>query len=123
MAKYANQKTIIREEETEFRPYAKISIESMQKAMKELSNYEFKLYCLLYMNQEGYEYDLSPAYLEKTFAGTRKTWSAARKALEEKGYLRVEEGNRMVFVELPEEEETVPEIEVEKVETSKGWDF
>jgi len=95
----------------------------MQKAMKELSNYEFKLYCLLYMNQEGYEYDLSPAYLEKTFSGTRKTWSAARKALEEKGYLRVEEGNRMVFVELPEEEEIVPETEVEKVESSKGWDF
>jgi hypothetical protein len=61
--------------------------------------------------------------LEKTFAGTRKTWSAARKALEEKGYLRVEEGNRMVFVELPEEEEIVPEIEVEKVEAPKGWDF
>lgn len=123
MAKYANQKTIIRDEDIvkdAEHPYAKMSIEAMRKAMGDLNNYEFKLYCLLYMNQEGFEYDLSPAYLEKTFSGTRKTWSNARKVLEEKGYLRSEGNNKMAFVELPEK------VEEEKVEVENAlttWNF
>ena len=120
MAKYANQFSIKKEEENSVRkdadhPYAKISIESIDKALEELDGYEFKLYLLLYMNQEGFEWDFSPAHLEKAYAGTRKTWTKARKGLEEKGYLRVEENGKMVFMERPQKS-------IEKVEKVE-WEF
>jgi hypothetical protein len=51
MAKYANQKTILKEE-NDFRnhPYVKLNIEDIQEAMKHLSGYDFELYIYLYMN-------------------------------------------------------------------------
>lgn len=104
MAKYANQKTIIKDENGILmdaeHPYAKISIESWQNAMSDLDNYEFKLYTLFYMNQRGFKFDLSPGKLEKTYGGTRKTWTKARKTLEEKGYL-ISNGNKETFMERP----------------------
>lgn len=120
MAKYANQKTIVKNDGVlmnEEHPYAKVSIESWQSAMSELDNYEFKLYTLFYLNQRDFTLDLSPSHLEQEYGGTRKTWSKARKGLEEKGYL-VANGNREVFVERPPR--TVPTM-VEEVRSS--WDF
>lgn len=122
MAKYANQFSIKKNEnEDEMilkdadHPYAKISIESVQNALGELDGYEFKLYLLLYMNQEGFEWDYSPAHLEKTYSGTRKTWAKARKSLEEKGYLREEANGKLTFLERPEKR-------IEE-KTNVGWDF
>ena len=119
MAKYANQFSIKKDEEMVLKdadhPYAKISIESIDKALEDLDGYEFKLYMLLYMNQEGFEWDFSPAHLEKAYAGTRKTWTKARKSLEEKGYLREDADGKLVFVERPQKS-------IEKVEEVE-WDF
>lgn len=119
MAKYANQFSIKKDGEMVLKdadhPYAKISIESIDKALEELDGYEFKLYMLLYMNQEGFEWDFSPAHLEKAYAGTRKTWTKARKGLEDKGYLRESVGGKLVFDERPQSSD-------EKV-TENSWDF
>ena len=89
MATYANQKTIIKGNTSvkdAEHPYVKLSIENTQNAMKELKGYEFQLYMLMCMNQQDFHWDVSPARLEKMYGGTRKTWTNARKALEEKGY-------------------------------------
>lgn len=119
MAKYANQFSIKKDGEMVLKdadhPYAKISIESIDKALEELDGYEFKLYMLLYMNQEGFEWDFSPAHLEKAYAGTRKTWTKARKGLEDKGYLREDSGGKLVFEERPQSSDEKP--------TENNWDF
>lgn len=127
MAKYANQKTIIKDNGVlmdEEHPYAKISIASWQNAMSELDNYEFKLYTLFYLNQRDFKLDLSPSNLEKTYGGTRKTWSKARKGLEDKGYL-VANGNKETFVERPMRE--MPAVQnstvAEPVFAQVPWDF
>lgn len=131
MATYANQKTIVKGIETKkdaAHPYVKLSIDSVQDAMKELKGYEFQLYMLLYMNQKDFKLDFSPSYLEKTYGGTRKTWSAARKVLEEKGYL-VANGNKDTFYERPMREDqpvlnsTDAEAMFRQVSDEKKWDF
>lgn len=127
MAKYANQKTIIKDNGVimdEEHPYAKVSVESWQKAMGELDHYEFKLYTLFYLNQRDFKLDLSPSHLEEEYGGTRKTWSKARKGLEEKGYLVVN-GNKEVFKERPMRE--MPPVQdstvAEPVFAQGSWDF
>lgn len=131
MATYANQKTIVKGIETKkdaAHPYVKLSIDSVQDAMKELKGYEFQLYMLLYMNQKDFKLDFSPSYLEKTYGGTRKTWSTARKVLEEKGYLVVN-GNKDTFYERPMREDqpvlnsTDAEAMFRQVLDEKKWDF
>lgn len=118
MAKYANQKTILKEE-NDFRnhPYVKLDIEDIQEAMKHLSGYDFELYIYLYMNQDNFKLDYSPSYLEKNFLGSRKTWQNARTHLVELGYL-VDDGNNS-FVFMPR---LGTKIE-ESVEEVRQWDF
>ena len=127
MAKYANQKTISKGEEVlkdAEHPYMRVSIESVQSAMKELKSYEFQLYILLYLNQEDFKLDFSPSYLEKTYGGTRKTWANARKVLEEKGYL-VGDGNKEEFVEKPMRQDApaMDNTDAEAVFAQSSWDF
>lgn len=125
MAKYAHQFTIKRENEVlkdAEHPYVKLSIESIQEAMKRLNGYEFELYLLLYMNQEGFELDYSPGNLEKEYMGTRKTWGDARKALTAKGYLEEIGKSHLKFIERPwEKEEESTQVEEDAVLTK--YDF
>lgn len=127
MATYANQKTIIKGNisvKDAEHPYVKLSIENTQNAMKELKGYEFQLYMLMCMNQQDFHWDLSPARLEKTYGGTRKTWTNARKALEEKGYL-VANGNKETFYEMPVRENppVQNDTDAETVFAQGVWDF
>ena len=123
MATYANQKTIIKGNEAlkdVDHPYVRLSVKTTQNAMKDLKGYEFQLYMLMCMNQKDFEWDLSPAHLEKVYGGTRKTWSNARKALEEKGYL-VAKGNKETFYEEPIKSNDEPIAEPALAQVS--WDF
>lgn len=118
MAKYANQKTISKEE-NDFKkhPYVKLNIEDIQEAMKNLSGFDFELYVYLYMNQDDFTLDYSPGHLEKNYLGSRKTWQTARSHLVEKGYLVDDGSNRFTFV---------PRLGVkveEPVEETRQWDF
>lgn len=127
MATYANQKTIIKGNEAikdADHPYVKLNIETTQNAMKNLKGYEFQLYMLMCMNQKDFQWDLSPARLEKVYGGTRKTWSNARKALEEKGYL-IANGNKETFHEVPEliDPSVLNDTDAEAVFAQGVWDF
>lgn len=112
-------------------PYAKMSIEATRRALKDLKNYEYKLYTLLAMNQVDFQLGFSPKQLEMTYGGTRKTWAEARDVLKEKGYLVETSSNHYQFKEMPgsvEEpvlEDTVAEAVFAQVlpTEQKGWDF
>lgn len=118
MAKYAHQKTIIKEE-SDFKnhPYVKLNIEDIQEAMKKLSGYDFELYIYLYMNQDDFELDYSPSFLEKNYLGSRKTWQTARTHLVEQGYLVDEGSNHFVFVPRP------GKLIEKSGEEIRQWDF
>ena len=112
-------------------PYIRLSIEATRRALKELKNYEYKLYTLLAMNQVDFKLGFSPKHLEDTYGGTRKSWAEARDVLKEKGYLVETSSHNYEFFEMPMRDDPsvenstdaeavlphVPQIE------PKGWDF
>lgn len=81
--------------------YGKVNLEAMWNAMKNLGEYEFKLYMILSMQQVDYVWDLSPDHLIRTCGGCKDSWRKAREGLLNKKYL-VNKGNLLLeFYEEP----------------------
>ena len=90
----------------EMNVYAKMNVEAIDKAAKDLSKGSaFKLWVYFAKNTNGFEFELS-AVAVQTFCGvTEKTYREAVKELVAKRYLvpRGEKSNHFDFYEIPQE--------------------
>ena len=87
--------------------YAKINIEAMQLAMKDLTPAQFQVWLYFAKNQAGYTFAVSPAAALNEFGIKKDTFQKAKVVLKEKGYLieNLAKGkNHWIFREIPVEE-------------------
>ena len=87
--------------------YAKINIEAMQLAMKDLTPVQFQVWLYFAKNQAGYEFAVSPAAALNEFGIKKDSFQKAKQVLKEKGYLVHHEGkgsNHYIFYEKPKDE-------------------
>lgn len=87
--------------------YAKINIEAMQLAMKDLTPVQFQVWLYFAKNQAGYVFAVSPAAALNEFGIKKDSFQKAKTVLKEKGYLvpnPAKGKNYYVFYEKPIEE-------------------
>lgn len=87
--------------------YAKINIEAMTLAMKDLTPAQFEVWLYFAKNQAGYTFAVSPAAALNEFGIKKDTFQKAKQVLKEKGYLvndTTKGKNYYIFYEKPEEE-------------------
>lgn len=87
--------------------YAKINIEAMQLAMKDLTPAQFQVWLYFAKNQAGYTFAVSPAAALNEFGIKKDTFQKAKQVLKEKGYLvndAAKGKNHFIFYEKPEDE-------------------
>lgn len=81
--------------------YAKIEMEALNNAAKDLQAGAFKLWIYFAKNQKEYEMALSNKAVEETFGMKIKQYNNAVKELMDKGYLVNTKGNNYFFYEVP----------------------
>lgn len=99
MITYPNQKVVVIEPFVQIKGqlYFRLQIEAVEKAMRDLTGNEFKLYIYLAKNADNYKFALSPKHIsEATGIGLRSCHDAI-KTLIEKNYLYVITGNLYGF--------------------------
>lgn len=87
--------------------YAKINIEAMALAMKDLTPVQFQVWLYFAKNQAGYTFAISPAAALKEFGIKKDSFQKAKQVLKEKGYLVENPSagkNHFIFYEKPIEE-------------------
>lgn len=87
--------------------YAKINIEAMQMAMKDLTPVQFQVWLYFAKNQAGYVFAVSPAAALNEFGIKKQSFQEAKRVLKEKGYLvnNPSKGkNYFIFYEKPVDE-------------------
>lgn len=87
--------------------YAKINIEAMKLAMKDLTAAQFQVWLYFAKNQAGYTFAVSPAAALNEFGIKKDTFQKAKVVLKEKGYLvenLVKGKNHWIFKEIPIED-------------------
>ena len=67
--------------------YAKININAIQLAMKDLTPAQFEVWLYFAKNQAGFEFAVSPAAALNDFGIKKDTFQKAKQVLKEKGYL------------------------------------
>lgn len=90
--------------------YAKINVEAMFNAMKDLSPIEFQVWLYFAKNQEGYEFAVSPAAALKEAGIKRDSFQRAKRVLKDKGYLVLDTNkgsNYYNFYEKPIDDEII----------------
>lgn len=106
-----NQKIIVKTKNEIKDLYVRRNIEDELRAIKELKEYELKLYLRLTQNQVNFEYGFSPSGLMKDLCGSDRSWRDAFKGLVDKGYITLIKGNVYEISEAP------------KTSNEKTWDF
>ena len=104
---YPNQKTVqVKKMKCDQRNlYAKINIEAMQRAMRELKKIgSFKLWLFFAKNQDKYRFDLSCADCKHWGIKTDSFHNGVNELIE-KGYLHKVSGNLYIFYEMPQSTE------------------
>ena len=86
---------------TEYDLYARIEMEALNNAAKDLQAGAFKLWIYFAKNQTEYEMALSNKAVEETFGMKIKQYNNAVKELTDKGYLVNTQGNNYFFYEVP----------------------
>ena len=87
--------------------YAKINIEAMQLAMKDLTPVQFQVWLYFAKNQAGYVFAVSPSAALNEFGIKKQSFQEAKRVLKEKGYLvpnPAKGKNYFIFYEKPVEE-------------------
>lgn len=87
-------------------------------AAKELSPSALKLYMYLAKNQDGYESYLSPKDFCMNFDVKDRTYREAKAMLEQKGYMKEEKNNSIVFNTKPVFKETTETLKKYLIELS-----
>lgn len=112
LATYPNQKRvkIIKNETDKLHPYAIINIEALRHIVNSnLSDRAVRLWLCFASNQDGYEFELSPAYIQKEWGFSDSTYKRAKADLVAAGYLRQTMNGNWEFYEMPQ--------------TVSKWDF
>ena len=105
MASYPNQKRIriVKSEVDKLHPYTMINIEALKQLMNsDLSDRAIKLWLCFASNQDGYEFELSPAYIQKEWGFSDSTYKRAKNDLLDARYLVVSEGGILEFHDFPQ---------------------
>ena len=82
--------------------YFKISNKSLEIAMFHLKGNQFKLYCYLCDNSNGYSFDLYPCDFQRKANVSYDTYKACFKALQDKGFLVPSKNSNNTFMFLEE---------------------
>ena len=109
MMSYPNQDfvTINKEACDENNLYAKINLEAMKLAMKDLTPAQFEVWMYFAKNQAGYTFAVSPAAALNEFGIKKDMFQKTKQVFKDKGYLieDLSKGkNHWIFREIPEEE-------------------
>ena len=109
MMSYPNQDFVTINKETcdENNLYAKINLEAMKLAMKDLTPAQFEVWMYFAKNQAGYTFAVSPAAALNEFGIKKDTFQKTKQVFKDKGYLieDLSKGkNHWIFREIPEEE-------------------
>lgn len=87
--------------------YAKINIDAMRLAMKDLTPVEFQVWLYFAKNQAGYVFAVSPAAALDEFGIKKQSFQDAKRKLKAKGYLienLAKGNNHWIFREKPVED-------------------
>lgn len=98
--------------------FAYMSTDALQNAMNNLKECSLRLWLYLAKNQTHHKFWLSPKECEK-WGITESSYKRAKKDLEEKGYLRLDHGNKYIFIESPQLEINSAQIEIEELPSRK----
>lgn len=96
-----NQKTIRIEKDKYQSKFLQIGDEQWKKAFQSMKPTVFGLYLYLASNKDGYLLELSAAAVEREIGIKKTAYHTALKDLEEKGYLKKEQGNTYAFSPSP----------------------
>lgn len=97
-----NQKIIRIEKDKYQSRFLQIGDEQWKKAFQSMRPTVFGLYLYLASNKDGYLLELSAAAVEQEIGIKKTAYHTALKDLEEKGYLKKEQGNTYAFSPSPE---------------------
>lgn len=113
-----NQKIIqiIKKKGTDEILYTQIVVEAFDIALKLLSPTEYKVWTYLAKNANGFTFALSAVACMDACAISRSSYNSAVRRLIELGYLtqRSENSNVWVFHDLPQKEEEISELSIER---------
>ena len=87
--------------------YAKINLNAMRLAMKDLTPAQFEVWMYFAKNQAGYTFAVSPAAALDEFGIKKDMFQKTKQLFKDKGYLieDLSKGkNHWIFKEIPEEE-------------------
>lgn len=88
----------------------KVNKKIFEKALKDLSGNEFKLWCYFYNNEENSEFALSSAHAIRVLGFSKPTYNRAIQTLIEKKYLiQTSRENYYIFADTPE---TIPTLTI-----------
>ena len=96
-----NQKVIRIEKDKYQSRFLQIGDEQWKKAFRSMRPTVFGLYLYLASNKDGYLLELSAAVVEREIGIKKTAYHTALKDLEEKGYLKKEQGNTYAFSPSP----------------------
>jgi hypothetical protein len=96
-----NQKIIRIEKDTYQSRFLQIGDEQWKKAFQTMKPTVFGMYLYLASNKDGYLLELSAAAVEREIGIKKTAYHTALKDLEEKGYLKKEQGNTYAFSPSP----------------------
>ena len=96
-----NQKVIRIEKDKYQSRFLQIGDEQWKKAFQSMRPTAFGLYLYLASNKDGYLLELSAAAVEREIGIKKTAYHTALKDLEEKGYLKKEQGNTYTFSPSP----------------------
>ena len=96
-----NQKIIRIEKDKYQSRFLQIGDEQWKKAFQSMRPTVFGLYLYLASNKDGYLLELSAATVERKIGIKKTAYHTALKDLEEKGYLKKEQGNTYAFSPSP----------------------
>lgn len=126
MASVPNQKQIVsapRLKKDKDHLYAKLNLDALQQAMKDLNGSGLKLYLYFAKNREDYNFDLSQKACEE-WGLSRSSYYRGVKELKEAGYL-VEKGSTMTYYELPQvhtyNKEELPSVREAAIGENVRW--
>ena len=96
-----NQKIIRIEKDKYQTRFLQIGDEQWKKAFQSMKPTVFGMYLYLASNKDGYSLELSAAAVEREIGIKKTAYHTALKDLEERGYLKKEQGNTYVFSPSP----------------------
>ena len=105
MASYPNQKTvkIVKSEVDKLHPYTMINIDALKQLLNsDLSDRAVRLWLCFASNQDGYEFELSPAYIQKEWGFSDSTYKRAKTDLVDARYLVQKQNGSWEFHDFPQ---------------------